>query len=402
MSTRKLLTLIAIAVMVIAAIGYGFLPQPVAVDTSTVARGSLQVFVEEEGMTRIVDRYTVSAPVAGFVERIELDVGDSVQVGEKLAVLEPLPSEVLDPRRRAEAQASVSRAKAALRAAQNRASAAAAASDYAKLGFDRARRLYERQMIAREEVDQSRAEADRTRETLLSSQAEIDVSRYELTAAETALKYSAADVTEPRERVIVSAPIKARVLAVHHESEGPVEVGTPLVLLGDPERLEVRVDLLSEDAVRVKPTMRVLLERWGGETILEGKVKRIEPVGFTKISALGVEEQRVWVVVELVSPSDLWSTLGDGYRVEAKFILWESDDVLTIPGSALFRVGDGWSTFTIREGRTAQRAVRLGRRNGLSAQILSGLSEGEVVVVHPSDAVADGARVRVRMASNQQ
>jgi HlyD family secretion protein len=225
----------------------------------------------------------------------------------------------------------------------------------------------------------------------------VDVARHELEAAESALAYSAATPAgEPAERVLVRSPIDGRVLKVQRECEGPVRTGEVLLALGDPSRLEVEVDVLSADAVRIRPGTRVLFDRWGGDEPLEGMVRRVEPVGFTKVSALGVEEQRVLVIADFTSPAERWERLGDGYRVEARFVLWHADDVLQVPASSLFRHGDGWAVFAVEEGRAVRRPLRVGQRTGLAAQVLEGLAEGDVVVVHPSDEVADGVRVAPR------
>ncbi len=397
MTPRRNVFLIATAALVVLAVVYGFWPQAVVVDVARIAHGRLEVFLEAEGKTRLMERYVVSAPVAGYAERSGFDIGDPVSAGDVVAMLEPLYSEVLDSRQRAEAHAKVQRAEAALRAAQNRASAAGAASDYAGLEFDRAKRLYSQRLFPKDEFDRARAEAEHAREMLRSSQAEVDVSRFELKTAETALEFSVPGrAVEPYEGVAIGAPIDGRVIEISRRSEGAVQLGTPLVVIGDPARLEVEVDLLSANAVRVKPGMRVLLERWGGDAALDAQVRLVEPVGFTKISALGVEEQRVWVIVDILSPSVMWKTLGHGYRVQARFILWESEDALIVPTTALYRSDGGVAVFVLREGRAVHQPVTIGHSNGLSAEVLSGLSNGEMVIVHPPDTIKDGRRVRMR------
>jgi len=196
--------------------------------------------------------------------------------------------------------------------------------------------------------------------------------------------------------VLVRAPVAGEVLKIHHECEGPVETGLPLMEIGNPAALEVVVDVLSMDAIKIQTGMRVLFERWGGDAPLEGIVRTVEPVGFTKVSALGVEEQRVWVVVAITSNVDQWQRLGDGYRVEARFILWDEDDVLQLPASSVFRYRDGWAVFVIDGGRAQRRPVTIGQRNGLSVQILAGVDSGDRVLDHPSDEVDEGVSVRAR------
>lgn len=198
------------------------------------------------------------------------------------------------------------------------------------------------------------------------------------------------------EKVAVRSPVAGRVMAVRHESEGVVSSGTPLLVVGDPGRMEVEVDVLSADAVRIRPGAPVRFERWGGEKNLEGKVRVVEPAGFTKVSALGVEEQRVWVIVDITSPGTLWEKLGDGYRLEARFILWEQQDVLQVPAGAVFRTGDRHAVYVAEGNRAKLRPVDIGKRNGWAAQVLSGLAEGETVIVHPGEAVSDGRKVRPR------
>jgi HlyD family secretion protein len=225
----------------------------------------------------------------------------------------------------------------------------------------------------------------------------VDVARFELEAARTALLYSAAEGTGGlKRRVAISSPVHGRVLKVQHESEGVVAAGEALIEIGDPRALEVEVEVLSDDAVRIGPGTRVLLERWGGAGPLEGRVRAVEPAGFTKVSALGVEEQRVLVISDIVSPPERWERLGDGYRVEARFILWEGEDVLQAPSSALFRHEEGWAVFVMKNGRALRRQVETGRRSGLSAEVLSGLSEGEMVIPHPDRSIEDRTRVKLR------
>ncbi|MFN8665517.1 MAG: efflux RND transporter periplasmic adaptor subunit [Thermomicrobiales bacterium] len=398
MSVRRRIGLIVLILMVAAALGYGFWPQPVWVEAAAVARQPLRVTVEAEGKTRIIDRYILSAPVAGYLRRIEWDVGDGVRQGQPLATIDPLPSEVLDPRRQAQAEARVAASAASLRAAQETATAAQAEADYAKLEFERMTALCQKQcVVTKDERDRAESRARQTQAQLRSAQFAVEVARHEVEAAKTALRHSAAQPSgAARESVIIRAPVDGQVLARLRQSEGVVETGTPLLEIGDPRALEVAVDVLSPDAVRIRPGTPVLLERWGGEQPLEGVTRTVEPVGFTKLSALGVEEQRVWVIADLRSPAAAWSRLGDGYRVEASFIVWQGEQVLQIPASALFRQGEGWAAFVVENGQVRRRAVEIGQRGGLNVEIRSGLTEGERVITHPDDALQEGAAVRIR------
>ncbi len=398
MRIKRSIGLTLLALMVVAAIIYGFIPEPVTVDAAPVVRDPLRVTVSEEGMTRVKDRFVVSAPVAGYLRRIELRVGDRVEQGMTLAELEPVRSEVLDPRSRAQAKARVAAAEAAYKAARETARAAASDADYAQSEYQRLRKLCEvKCVISEDELERSEAQAERSQANRRSSEFAVEVARFELEAARTALEYSAAKPNEEiAETVEVSSPVNGQVLGQRRESEGVVVAGQPLLEIGDPGALEVVVDLLSTDAVKVEPGTRVLFERWGGENTLEGRVRVVEPTGFTKISALGVEEQRVWVVVDLTSPPEAWQRLGDGYRVEAMFILWEGSDILQIPASALFRYAGDWTVFVITNERAERRKVTLGKRNGLRAQILSGLTEGEQVILHPDESIEPGTRIQRR------
>jgi HlyD family secretion protein len=379
-------------VAVVGAIALGFMPSPVLVDTDTVARGSFEVTVREEGKTRVIERYTVSAPVAAYARRVELDVGDGVGEGEVLLYLEPLRSQVLDPRTRAEAQARVAAADAALSAARQDVDGAEADADFAAAELERLRQLFARGAVAQTVVEQAEATAQRTAARREAARRAVEVAEYDLEAARAALRYSDAG-DDGGEAIPVRSPVDGNVLAVAHESEGVVSPGEPLLEVGDPSLLEVEVEVLSSDAVKISQGTPVRFERWGGDGDLEGVVRVVEPVGFTKFSALGVEEQRVRVLVDFTSPREQWERLGDQYRVEAVFIVWRGDDVLNVPSSALFRRGDGWATFVLDGDHVSLRAVEVGRSSGLRTQVTGGLSEGDVIVVHPDSDLEDGSAV---------
>ena len=397
MQTRRSLGLAAFALALAAALAWGFWPRAIAVELGTVARGPLAVTVEEEGRTRVRDRFELSVPVAGHVRRLDLLAGDAVAEGQAAAELEPLRSAVLDPRSRAEAEARVASAQSALQAAEQKAAAATAEAGRARGEHERRRRLCESGCISKEELENAAMLARRTEAEQRSAEFGIQVARFELEAARTALGYSAAQgQAPPAERVTIRSPVAGRVLRVLRRSEGPVQAGEKLLEVGDPRALEVEVDVLSSEAVRIEPGARVRFDRWGGEGLLEGRVRTVEPAGFTKVSALGVEEQRVWVIADITSPPEQWARLGDGYRVEAAFVIWEGADVLQAPVSALFRSNDGWAAFVVRDGVARLQPVRVGRRNALTAQVLDGLSAGETVVLNPTNAVRDGVRVRPR------
>lgn len=397
MPSARTFALLTFALLVIAALTFGFMPRPILVDTAVVGRGPLVVTVEEEGRTRVIDRYVLSAPVAGFARRIELDVGDQVSKGDVLLELEPLRSDVLDPRRRAEAEARVQASSAARAGASQNVAAARADAEFAARELARKEQLRADSTISEDDLDRARARARSAAANLRSAEFAVDVAQHELEAAETALAYSGAATGEgPQEMVAVNSPVDGRVLAVIRESEGVVDSGQSLIEIGDPAALEVEVDVLSADAVKIEPGARVEFHRWGGEEPLNGVVRVVEPTGFTKISALGVEEQRVLVISDIVSPRADWARLGDGYRVEAAFILWQDDDVLKTPSSALFRQGNDWAAYVVEDGRARLRRVDIGRRSGLEVQVLDGLAPDERVIVHPGDDVTDDVRVRAR------
>ncbi|HEX9802572.1 MAG TPA: efflux RND transporter periplasmic adaptor subunit [Gammaproteobacteria bacterium] len=398
MQSKRRLGMALTALLVVAAIVYGFIPPAVVVDASPVVRDALRVTVTEEGMTRVKDRFVVSAPVAGHLRRVALRVGDTVEQGMTLAELEPVRSAVLDPRSRAQASARVAAAAASLEAARENARAAMSDAGYARSEFQRLSKLCEVEcVISADELERAEAQARRSEANRRSAEFAVEVARFELEAARTALQYSAAQPPgAAAETVQVLSPVAGQVLGLQRESEGVVVAGQPLLEIGDPGALEVIVDLLSTDAVKVEPGTRVLFERWGGEAVLEGRVRVVEPTGFTKVSALGVEEQRVWVVVDLISPPQAWQRLGDGYRVEAAFILWEGREILQIPSSALFRHAGKWSVFVIDDGRAQRREVTLGKRSGLHSQVLSGLVEGQEVILHPDESIEPGTRVQRR------
>ncbi len=397
MRWRRWVLLFALAAAVLLAVVFGMMPRPVPVDMAKVTRGPLRVTIEEEGKTRVKDRFVLSAPVAGFVQRIDLHVGDNVARGQVVAQLDPLRPSVLDSRSRAEAAARVEAAKSALDAARENARVAAADDDYARAKHERTKKLHASGFASDDDLERADSEARRALSTRRSSEFAVEVARFDLDAARTQLMVTSGEGgRSPIGNVPVRAPVGGRVLGIPHKDEGAVEAGRPLIEIGDPRALEVQVDVLSNEAVRIRPGTPVLFERWGGEVPLEGKVRTVEPAGFTKISALGVEEQRVLVIADITSPAPLWERLGDGYRLEAGFIVWEGDGVLQVPASALFRYGEGWAAFVPEGGRARRRTVEIGRRNGLVAQILSGLAEGETVITHPSDQIEEGTRVRKR------
>lgn len=395
MLLRKHPVITIITLLIIGLLVWGFWPQPVLIEAIEARTAPMTVTIEEEGRTRVIDRYVISAPVDGVACRLQLNVGDLVTQGQVLMGITPLQSQVLDARSRAQAGAQVEAAKSALRAAEEQARAATAAAQLATTERKRLQQLMDKNLISRDAFDKASTKVQTTTAAKRSSNFNVDVAKHELQAAQTLLEYTTGAPQEPAERVPVRSPINGKILKVERECEGPVRTGEALLEVGDPSALEVEVDVLSADAVKITPGMKVLFDRWGGEQPLEGVVRIIEPVGFTKVSALGVEEQRVLIISDFTSPTQQWQRLGDGYRVEARFMLWHEDKVLQVPSSSLFRYKNGWALFIVENTHAKLRAVKIGQRNGLITQILAGVKAGERVINHPSDDVEDGRGVRI-------
>lgn len=402
---KRWIWIIAVALVAAVAIFLGMQPQPVAVQEAKVTTGPLRVTVEEEGKTRLRDRYAINAPVTGVMRRIVVKAGAGVAAGQSITTIQPPTPAVLDARTRDQGMARVSGAEAALSAAQARLGPLEAQlrSVRAERDYWIAQQTRDTALLKSGDLPSSRAERTRTElvraeaavaqaeKAIAAAEAELAPARAEIASARAALRSSSAPATG--ERIAVLVPAAGRVVRVVRDSEGVVTAGDPLLEVGDARAIEVVVEVLSADAVTITPGMRVQLDRWGGPKPLEARVRLVEPGGFTKISALGVEEQRVRVVADLVSPAGEWDALGDGYRVEASFILWEEAKVLQVPASALFRTNGDWTVFVIENGIARKRTVKVGRRSGIAAQILDGLREGESVVNHPDETVEEGKAV---------
>lgn len=380
------------------AIWFGFLPRAREVELVRVARAPLQVTIEEEGKTRLKQRFVIYAPVAGYLRRLAVKVGDAVAKGQAVAVLEPLRSQALDPRSRDQAAAVVAAAEASLAAALEQQRAAESEADYAHKRFERIAQLSARQTVAKDQLDQTASEAKKAQAFALSAAAAVKTARWEVERAKSSLRlFPPEGQSDANGTALVTAPVSGCVFKLFRESEGAVQAGEPLLEIGDVADLEVMVEVLSADAVKIRPGMAVVFKRWGRDEPLQGKVRRVEPAGFTKVSSLGVEEQRVLALVDITSPPELWQALGDGYRLEAHFVIWQDENVLQVPASALFRTGNQWAVFVEEQGRAHRRNVSIGRQTGLAAQILDGVKEGEKVVAYPDDAVGEGTRIRQRL-----
>jgi HlyD family secretion protein len=388
---RALLALGAAAL--IAGLALALRPKPEPVELAPAQRTVLRVTVRETGHTRVVDRYVVSAPASGRLTRITLRPGDAVGEGEVFARVTPLAAPLLDPRARAEAEARAAAAGAAKAQADAYVGRAEAALAFAQTELEREGGLVRGGAQTEQALRRAELEARLREQDLASARFGARVAAHELAMARAALDPQRTGGAASREHTPIDSPVAGRVLKVLRQSEGAVQAGAPLLEIGDPRVLEVVVDLLSADAVRVRPGTVAHIEGWGGGAPLRARVRGVEPSAFTKTSALGIEEQRVNVVLDLEEPFERRAALGDGYQVEAELVLEEVPDALVVPEGALFRQGDSWALYLEERGVAKLRRVRLGARDGRRAQIVDGLGPGERVIAHPSDRVRDDARV---------
>ena len=373
------------AVLVAGLIVAGLWPQPVPVETASATLGRLRATVNEEGKTRIRQRYVISAPVAGHLRRVDFKAGAEVKAGESvLAIIDPVAPNLLDARARSLAEARRDTAAANLEKAR-------AEHDFASKELRRFQELYAEKTVSVQE----REGAELRENSAAKSES----------AAESALRQAEAELAEfspgnttpsgsARLPIEVKAPVNGRVLRVFEENSRVVAAGTPLVEVGDPSDLEVVIEVLSRDGAAIRPGNKVELEQWGGGELLEARVRLVEPAAFTKVSALGVEEQRVNVVADLLTPSDQRRSVGDNFRVEAKIIIWETDQALKVPAGALFRRGENWAAFVLNGSRAHLKTIKAGRSSGTEIQILEGIKPGEQVILYPGGRVQDGQRVK--------
>jgi len=378
-----------------ALIGWGLWPKPVIVETGVVARAPLTVHVSEEGKTRVRNRYIVAAPVAGKMRRVPLKPGDAVEAGKTvLTVIEPVAAPLLDPRSRVQAEAVVAMHEAARQQASATLEAARAALKMAEADRERMRSVRKDGTISESDRDKMEADASIKAAETRAAEFSLQVIDHELAQARAVLQRP--DVSTAGNLVEVKSPVSGRVLNVYQESETIVAPGTRILEVGDPADIEIEAEILSRDAVTIKTGDSVEVEQWGGETPLKGRVRRIEPAAFTKISALGVEEQRVYVLADLVDPPEAAKALGDRYRVEVRVAIWHADDVLVVPAGALFREGNTWMTFVYQDGGAKHVTVEAGHTDGRFTEVLSGLKAGDKVLLHPPDTVKHGTAVTER------
>lgn len=373
--------------------------------TARVTRGPLEVVFREEGKTRVKQRYLITAPVAGTVRRITLQAGDAVQAGQTLAEMEPSASTLLDPRARSQAQADVRNAEALLAAARKRSAAAQASQQLAQADWQRAQALQPSGAIARQELDQARSRHATTQAELGVARADEQAAAARLASARalladegraaSAATASAASAGSGTGKVLaITAPVAGRIIQRPVESATPVPVGHTLMTIGDSTQLEIEVEVLSSDAVRLAAGMPARIVRWGGEGTLQARVARVEPGGFTKVSALGVEEQRTRVILDLISPHEQWAALGDGYRVEVEFIVQQAKDVLQVPSPALFRMGEGWAVYRVENGKAVRTLVKTGMRSASATEITEGLQPDQRVIIQPDERITEGTRIQ--------
>ena len=370
--------------VVVAILLFVMKPSPLQVDAESIRKGELTVTLDGEGMTRVRDSFTVASPVNGRVERITLEEGDFVQKNSVVARVTPPP---LNTREFEEAEARSRSAEAVLEAARASERQVQVDLDQAARKYNRYKNLYGKGAVAAETFEEVKTAWQVLQKQHQAALLNVESARYDFEAALSVIGQSGSGNT-----VNVFAPDSGRVLRVFEKSERVVSAGTPLVEMGNPEDIELVIDVLSSDAVKVEPDMRVQVEEWGGGTVLSGVVRTVEPAAFTKISALGIEEKRVNIIVDLEEPE---SRLGDNYRIQAKIILWQGGGVLQVPVSSIFRGDQGWNVFVIRNGKAVRQPITIGKRGTYYAEVLDGLEEGDVVVIHPTNDLEDDMRVKV-------
>lgn len=397
--TKRIAGIAAVGLIGAAAVWLAW-PRPIPVDLATVAMGPMEVTVDDEAKTEVRHVYTVSAPIAGKVLRISppRHVGDQVVKDETVvAIMQPTAPSFHDIRTHEELLAALGAAQAAVTFAEAEVKRLEAALAYSRTELGRAEKLAKTGAISQHALDKARFEVDTNEAALASAKAQVEVRRNERAMLQARLGQPADDMTQsdPACCIQLHSPVSGHVLKIIQESEGMVQAGAPLVEIGNPLDLQVVADLLSIDAVQIKPGAPVLIDGWGGPA-LQGKVTRVDPAGFLKVSALGIEEQRVHTEIDLVDPPDVWSALGHDYRVIVHVTNWRDDNALTVPVAALFRQGDEWAVYLVKGGRVHTTIVKIGQRNSRMAEVKTGLTAGDHVVLHPSDRLGDGARVEER------
>lgn len=384
-----------VLVAVLAVLVISSLPRPVPVDLDEVHRGKLEVTVSEDGRTRVKDRYVVGSPLLGNLARVELRPGDTIEKGQVLFRLVPLDPPLLDARTRSESEARAAAAAAAQLQAKSATARAKVALELAERASAEQRTLGSKGATTQQQIDRTILEERSRKEELASAEFAAKVADHQAEMAKAALlRLGGKRIVG--EQLEVKSPIGGRVLRILQANEGVVQPGAPIIEVGDPAALELVVDVLTTDAVHIRAGQKAFIERWGGPEALAAHVRLVEPSAFTRLSALGVEEQRVNVVLDLDVPRDKWSALGDGYRIESRIVLWEGNDLVLTKSSAVFRSGGGYASYVVKGGKVELRPVEIGHRGDLELEVKKGLQPGEQVIIHPSDQVKPGVAVERR------
>jgi HlyD family secretion protein len=400
MKRKTWFVLIAVVIALALSLAWAFAPRPVEVELAPVTLGRFEATIDEDGKTRVADRYIVSAPLAGRVARIALREGDALQVGSDVATMTPVLSPLLDERSTREASARVEGAQAQLARAAVRIERARVGVEQARIELRRSEQLAKDGFIAPTKLDSDRLALQAASKEQDTAVQERHIAEHDLEQARAALMAMRQPASTASKGFAVRSPVAGQVLRVVQKSEGTVALGTPLLEVGNTDQLEIVAELLTTDALRAAPGTLVRIERWGGPGVLEGRVRRVEPAAFTKVSALGVEEQRVNAIIDLTSPREQWKALGDGYRVGVRIVVLAQDQALQVPASAVFPLPESddhqMAVFVIDNGRARLTPVTLAARNGSAAWVTRGLVVGAKVVVYPPAAVRDGVRLRER------
>ena len=391
----RVLTILGIAAAA-ALLVWAVMPRPVPVETAAVTKGKFVATVDEDGKTRVRERYVVAAPLAGRLTRVRLKAGDSVKADDVVAAIVPSPAPFLDPRSRVEAEQRLGAAEAARERTKATVERAAAQTEQAKKDLDRISSLAKTGSATTQALERAETAMRVADRDLRAAEFLDHATEHEVAQAKALLAQYTEGGANPPERWNVTAPVSGLVLKVTQESETVVQPGTPILDIGDPRDLEIIVDVLSTDAVEIHPGADVAIEHWGGPGTLAGRVRRVEPAAFTKISTLGVEEQRVNVLIDIVSPPTEWTGLGDAFQLDTRITVFTRDDATIVPSGALFRTGEGWSVYVVSDGRVQRRTVDLLRRSGRLAAVTAGVQPGDNVIVYPSDRIAPGVRVKIR------
>ena len=396
--TKRLLAVAAVIAVTLAAY-YAMKPKPVLVDVARIDRGLIEATINEDAVTRIEDVYEVYAPITGNLERLEFEVGDLVEKGQKLAAVRPVDPPMRDARTRRELEAALKAARAGVTLGEAEVAQAEASVKFSMLDLARQAQLAKERVVSEKVLQQAELELDTRNAKLRQAKANLEFRRRELESAEARMLEPSAmrSITKAEQCCVdILSPAAGAVLKLFTESEQVVQAGKKMLEIGDRNKLEIVADLLSEDAVQVSTGDPVWIENWGGPTRLEARVKRIDPSGFMKVSALGIEEQRVNTIIELTEPHDNWLRLGHDFRVYVRIVTWREENALRIPLSALFRSGDNWSVFTVLNGNAVEQKIKIDRRSETHARVIEGLEEGQPVILHPSDRVSNGTLVEIR------